>query len=385
MIPGSAIRFLFLVFCMLLHGSAWAQVHGDLKLTEEEQNWLLAHPKLKVGVEMNWAPINYSEDGEAKGYAIGVISLVAEKTGMELDFVMGYSWEELLEQFRVGKIDIMPAIGVIEERRAYAEFTDAFYTLTAGIVVNSDRYDITNIASLSGKRVAGIPGYMITRAFELQFPEVQIIPVAHVRDALKAVSDGQADALVMDVGVMRYLVDELSISNLKVIGGGGMSLVSSPDMRMAVAKDNTVLLSILNKGLASIDILEERQIYNRWIPVTASQEEILLSTAQQQWINEHPRIRMGVDPSFAPYSYLDRAGNIIGVAPDFIELIGGKLSIEFELITDLVWADIVKASRKRTLDVIATASTNLPSKNVPKTPEILINKGLLLVRLFDID
>ncbi len=139
MIPGSAIRFLLLVSCMLLHGSAWAQDYGDLNLTEEEQNWLRDHPILVVGYEMDLVPISYQENGEAKGYAIGVVSLVAEKIGVELELVTGYSWAELLEKFRAGEIDIMPAIYSNEERRAYADFTRSYYSLTTGILAKQGR------------------------------------------------------------------------------------------------------------------------------------------------------------------------------------------------------------------------------------------------------
>lgn len=334
---------------------AWGHVSAELILTEKEQNWLLEHHTLTVATEMDWAPISFSQDGVAKGYSTDVISLVAEKIGLELEFVTGHTWAELLEQFRAGEIDIMPSIYTSEQRRAYADFTNSYYTLTTGLVVHQDRFDITGIGSLEGKRLAGIPGYETITALLQSVQDLQIVPVTTNLEGLQRVSDGDADAYVLSTGVARYLLENNSINNLKVISAVDLGAISSPDLHMAVAKGNTVLLGILNKALTSINILEERQIYNRWIPKAVSPQKVMLSAAQKLWIDEHPAIRIGFDPAYAPYSYLDQNGQIIGVAPDFVELIGRKLGMEFEFISDLAWPDIVQGARKRTLDVIATA------------------------------
>ncbi len=351
------IVFNILVTSLLLVPTlAWGEISADLVLTEEEQNWLLAHSTLTVATEMDLAPFSYSEGGVAKGYSTGVISLVAEKIGVELEFITGYTWDRLLEQFRAGEIDIIPSIYASEERRAYAEFTDSYYSLSTGIVVPQGRFDITDIASLKGKRLAGIHGYPTMPVLLQSVQDLQIVPVMTNLEGIRRVSTGDADAYVVNISVARYLLNSNSITNLRVISAVDLGAISSPDLRMAVAKGNTVLLGILNKALASINILEERRIYNRWIPPAASLEKVMLSAEQKLWIDEHPSVRIGIDPSFAPYSYLDKNGKIIGVAPDFIELIGQKLGIEFESISNLPWPEIIEGARKRTLDVIATAS-----------------------------
>ncbi len=84
-------------------------------------------------------------------------------------------------------------------------------------------------------------------------------------------------------------------------------------------------------------------------------EFLPLTPDEKAWIAAHPRIRVGVDGDYAPYSFLDSARNFIGVAPDFLHRIGEVTGLTFELVPELTWPEIIDGSRKRTLDVIATA------------------------------
>lgn len=92
-----------------------------------------------------------------------------------------------------------------------------------------------------------------------------------------------------------------------------------------------------------------------WHGVAAADQALVLTPAGQAWLSEHPEIRIGIDAGYAPYSFLDTDGSFIGVAPDFIELLGNKLGVKFEAVPDLSWPQILQAARERSLDVIATA------------------------------
>lgn len=54
--------------------------------------------------------------GEPGGYAIDVLKLIAEKTGMAVEFVNGFSSAELVKKYRNGEIDILqPVLGAPSE------------------------------------------------------------------------------------------------------------------------------------------------------------------------------------------------------------------------------------------------------------------------------
>ena len=192
------IRFFsaILLFFLLLPGYSATVGATVVTLTDEERDWIAKHPVLQVGNELDWPPFDFAENGEPKGYSIDLINLIGEKTGLEFEFVNGYTWPELLEKFKAGEIDIMPAIYMDEQRKSYIAFTDSYFSQPSVIVVREDRADIEKLADLAGKKLAVIAGYSITQALAKSHPEIKRIPFKGVVDAIKAVSLGEVDAFI---------------------------------------------------------------------------------------------------------------------------------------------------------------------------------------------
>ena len=115
--------FLRLVFILLFSYAIPLIADTGLQLTKEEQAWIKANPKIKVANEVDWPPFDYVENGQPAGYAIDVMRLIAHKTGLQLKFINGYSWDELLQQFKAGEIDLLPALFTNEARRKYILFS----------------------------------------------------------------------------------------------------------------------------------------------------------------------------------------------------------------------------------------------------------------------
>ena len=80
-----------------------------------------------------------------------------------------------------------------------------------------------------------------------------------------------------------------------------------------------------------------------------------LTDAERAWLAEHDVIRIGVDPDYAPYSFVDDNGNYVGIAMDFVELLSDLLDAEMEVVPGLSWPEIVDGARGRSVDVVITA------------------------------
>ncbi len=91
--------------------------------------------------------------------------------------------------------------------------------------------------------------------------------------------------------------------------------------------------------------------------VVAQEDEPIVDLTDEQWawLAEHDVIRIGVDPEYAPYSFIDNNGAYVGVAMDFMALLGEQLGVEFEVVPGLSWPEIINGAQDRSLDVIVTA------------------------------
>ncbi len=81
-----------------------------------------------------------------------------------------------------------------------------------------------------------------------------------------------------------------------------------------------------------------------------------LTPVERAWLAAHPVIRIGVDPGYAPYSFVDEQGQAGGVAVELTALVGQGLGVRLELVPGLSWPQILDGARKRDVDLVVTAA-----------------------------
>ena len=358
---------LFLV-ALLLPFSISIAGQQTIELTEIERNWIEEHPVLRVGNEMDWPPFDFAENGEPKGYTIDLIRLIGEKTGLQFEFVNGFTWSELLGMLKTGKIDIMPAIYVDEERKSYIAFTDRYFIQPSVLVVHANNREIKSLKDLSGKKMAAIKGYAITTALQQHHPEIELVIVDTVSDAIMAVSLRKVDALIESIGAISYAAETYFIPDVKIVDESGLEKMANPALHMGVLKKNTILKDILDKGIKAITPEERNVLRNRWLggaifkKSTASEKqaaeaiEINLTDEEKQWLSQHPEIDIGVDGAWPPIDFMDKQGHHAGIAADFLKLLGRRLGITFNVDPGPTFKEMLKKVMDGELKIGATIS-----------------------------
>jgi signal transduction histidine kinase/ActR/RegA family two-component response regulator len=79
-----------------------------------------------------------------------------------------------------------------------------------------------------------------------------------------------------------------------------------------------------------------------------------LTESEKNFIREHPVIRVGIDPVFAPFEFLDSQGNYTGIAPDYLALIGTKTGLRFEPVKGLSYVEAQEKMLAHELDLLPT-------------------------------
>jgi ABC-type amino acid transport substrate-binding protein len=100
-------------------------------------------------------------------------------------------------------------------------------------------------------------------------------------------------------------------------------------------------------------------------PGSESSTTITLSESEQQWLEEHPVIRLGVDPAWPPFDFIDRQGVHRGMAADFLQLLAQRLGISAEMVPDIGWNQALEQARDRSIDLVSL------SKGTPERLEFL--------------
>lgn len=113
-----------------------------------------------------------------------------------------------------------------------------------------------------------------------------------------------------------------------------------------------VLLGLLFLGLAG--------------PISAQQnaapQALVLSREETDWLATHPVVRLGIDPSYGPYSFLDENGQLQGMVGEFLTHIEQTLGLRFEIVSNLDWPRLMEAVQQRRIDAVATV-VRLPERD----------------------
>ncbi len=237
-----------------------------VSLTAEEQQFILDHPEIKLGVDNRFKPYEFIDiDGVYKGICADYVELIERNTG--LNFVIPYpelDWTEVYDKAKVTReLDLLACIGITTERMEYFDYSEPYVAFERAIFSNSEHSTEYTLEDLPDITV-GVQNNSSHNSFLLS--ETTVVPETFntLEEALYSLSEDDIDALVGNLATTAYTVQQLNITNIEID-----SIISSENNKLAFAvnKDLPILTSIIDKGLASITEEEKIEINNTWIGV----------------------------------------------------------------------------------------------------------------------
>lgn len=232
-----------------------------LSLTPEEIAYIEANPVIRVGVDPEFVPFEFIENGEYKGIASDYIKLIESRTGLSFHVVQDLTWTEAYFEALSGNIDVLPAISKTAGREVFFNFSTPYIEFKRAIITKDTNTTIRSLDDLSGKTVA-VHENSSHHSFLLDYPDVNLSLYPSVEMALSAVSEGSEEVYVGNLSTANFILKNLGISNLR------FSTIQNDvklELHFAIRKDAPELLSIINKALASVTQEEKAAIQNRWV------------------------------------------------------------------------------------------------------------------------
>ncbi|MCG7995219.1 MAG: transporter substrate-binding domain-containing protein [Candidatus Thiodiazotropha taylori] len=323
------------------------------ELTAEERLWISENPVIHVSADYDWAPFDFvGPDGEVSGISHDYLKNIANQYGLKIVHHKG-KWYDNLEDFRQGKIDILPASAYSEDQESYSRYTQPYHSIWEYIFIR-DNIGVTVFEDLKGKRIAVPQGYTSTIHIRNNFPEISILETDTLDGAIYAVLEGRADAIVDSYAVINHKLKEHFITNInpfKPLPG-----FKHNALHMAVHKDKPELHSILQKGLANITTQQKQQIKNKWLNFERMPTviDIGLSTAEKAWIEKQSKLVFGADSQWAPFDFADADGKHTGLASEYIRIIRERTGLQIEVMPG-VWSSTMQQMREGKIDGLTSA------------------------------
>jgi len=336
-----------------------------ISLSPDEREWIKSHQFIRIGVDPGFAPFELmSESGNYMGMAADYVAIINDSLGIHMRPVKGLSWNETVEQAKQGKIDLLSCVGITQERKEHFIYSDPYLSFPR-VIITGRNSPIESLEDLADKTVA-----VQVNSSHHDFIRKETIfePVLYdtFQDAMVALSRSGygtlrgddsvkgVDAVIGNLGVATYAIQAMNLSNLKI--AAHTSGEPNP-LAFAVRRDWPVLVRLINRVLANMSESQKDQIARKWAPGAVRMASdvhsmLALSLKEKEFLKNHPRIRLGIDPALPPFEWQDDQGGYQGISSDYVELIEKRLGISMEVVPGLNLQQVEEGVAKRTIDIV---------------------------------
>ena len=257
-------RCALLLLAVLLQASTYASKlvvskpqNHTINFTKEELSYLKNKPFISAYTDPDWQPYSYiTSDGEFKGILYDVLALISKKINKEIRILPTEFWYQCIENMKLHKGDILVAIIKTRKRDVYLDYTDVFFQTANVIATKKDNFFIEGAEDVAGRVFAIKKGYAMVTILTDRYPSIEFIQVESGDEGLLLVEDDKAFGYIDSLQTVNYLIQKHKTSDIKISN----ALEGYYDLHLGVHKNNSILQSILNKGIRSITKTERNFI-----------------------------------------------------------------------------------------------------------------------------
>jgi polar amino acid transport system substrate-binding protein len=242
-----------------LGGSAFAAAHDEAGVLSR----IVKSGELRVGMSGSQPPFCVkSKTGELIGYEVELAKLLANAMGVELKIVEK-PFGQLLGALEAGEVDaVMSGMTMTPERNVRFAFVGPYMVSGKSILTTSTALAAIDEASdidQSDIRLAALAGSTSQKFVEKVIPKAKLTTTADYDEGVKAVMEGNVDAMVADFPIcaltmLRYpdaglatLSQPLTIEPIGIALPPGDSLLVNMVTNYLGALEGTGLLELLEK------------------------------------------------------------------------------------------------------------------------------------------
>lgn len=233
--------------------------------TEQEQAWIRAHPRVRYAIDPYW-PMEYRDArGQHRGLTREYIDYIAKVTGLQFEQVDSPDLQHSLQMIERGELEAVSAVSVRlldDDFRHRLLFSDPYFVGASVIITKAARPITYNPAKLEGQKVAIKGGGGYERYLRRNYPGIHLLLLNDPSEALAAVDDGSADAVIGLDQALRPLVRRKYLDQLHLSG-----VVSDMPavIAMGLTPSEPMLKSIIDKALGTLTSRETDQMDARWV------------------------------------------------------------------------------------------------------------------------
>ncbi len=314
--------------------------------------------ELYIAFDRNNPPFTMlTHSGRPAGLLYDLWRLWAQKMNRDIEFVFT-DGEGAIASVKDGRADIHAGLFGDEYVEAGLAVSNSIFTVQSELAFKTTQTPLS-LDQLADAKVGVIAGSEEERELRAFYTEIIPSIFDNSRDLLAALHRGEVIAAYSSGPLLQYAIDNRGLADeIKVSDLVGPNYA----VRAAVSLGGSNLLDDINRGLFDISHSELRSIELRWQSdpdlrlYSATSGPMTLTRQEKKWLEEHPHIRLGVDPDFMPFEFLDSEGVYRGAASSYVSILSEKLGVTMVPLKGLTWHQVIDAAKSGEVDVLPCLS-----------------------------
>jgi arginine transport system substrate-binding protein len=209
---------------------------------------------IRFATEATYPPFEFiDESGQIKGFDIDIANALCQQMKVQCTF-SNQSFSGLIPSLQLGKFDgLISALGITPERLKQVDFTHSYYEPSGCFVAAKNKH--YTISSLIGKTIGVQQASVFEKYLQAKYAgKITIKTYASIQDAFLDLVSGRVDTVIADTPIATTWLKENDNSKQFAIVDGPISdpVYFGAGYGIAIRKNNTELLNLLNKALADI-------------------------------------------------------------------------------------------------------------------------------------
>ncbi len=297
-------------------------------------------PTIKVGIIAGgWEPFQQWDGKVVAGFSVELMEQLAKKLDYRIAWQAYPNWEAMYADACRGKLDIL-LDAFNSEVRQCVTYSLPYYTSPTVVVVRQDSALFRDVSRLQSASIAIEKGFLTEKLVKLHYPNVTPRLFVDTRRALQAVEQGRADAYIGNLHVANLFIERHPA--LAVVAQSPLLMET---LHLGIASQKHSLAIRLDTAIQSLTVEARSELEKRWLgeslePNFMGHSNFLLRPDERAWLSTLPPLKLGLLPSWMPFSYNDENGNSVGLMLDYLNLLQEKLGLAYSRIPVKDWPDL---------------------------------------------
>jgi polar amino acid transport system substrate-binding protein len=228
-------------------------------LSLKELDYISSKESISVCVRRDWMPYEDYVDGKHKGIVADYLRLLQKKIGVPFVQIPTNSIQHAWELVKTGECELISNVIPTAWGSGPGGYSISYLNIPLSIASNKGLQGVNAIP----ESIAVTKETALEEIIRVRHPDISVIPVENSVEGLNLVKRGDVKGLLCTDAHISSVMSEKNIKDIVIDDFAEEDIGIS----VAVAKDNELLLRLVNKAIRSITYSERHDIANNWINV----------------------------------------------------------------------------------------------------------------------